>query len=221
MAILTRDPAEGARLPTEAQLADHYGVSVATLRHALAALEDDGLIERHRRRGTFIRSDVPRRRRLEVAGSLDTVISQQAAEDVRVLDIHQVATPAELTEHFGGERRVVAVRRLRFEDGEPVSYAENFVIPRWGRHLTAAQLERGSLTETLRRELGVAIARVEETAESHLATPDIAALLEVDLLSPILYCTGVTYDTDERVVDAAFLHYRGDRFTFAVNIDVS
>jgi len=221
LAILTRDPAEGARLPTEAQLADQYRVSLATLRQALAVLEDEGLIERHRRRGTFIRGEVPRRRRLEVAGSLDTVISQQAAEDVRVLDIREVDTPAELAERFRGEPHLVAVRRLRFEHGEPVSYAENFVIPRWGRHLTAEGLSRGSVTETLRRALGVPIARIEETAEAHLATPEIAQRLAVDLLSPILFCTGLTYDTDGAIVDAAFLYYRGDRFTFAVNIDVS
>lgn len=45
--------AEPLRLPTEAALATHYDVSVATVRRALTGLEAEGLVTRHRRRGTF------------------------------------------------------------------------------------------------------------------------------------------------------------------------
>jgi len=44
----------GARLPTESELIRQYGVGRITVRHALAALVKDGLIERRRRRGTFV-----------------------------------------------------------------------------------------------------------------------------------------------------------------------
>ena len=50
--ILGRSPQDPLRLPTEEQLAGHYGVSVLTMRQALKELEDEGLITRHRRRGT-------------------------------------------------------------------------------------------------------------------------------------------------------------------------
>lgn len=52
--ILGRTPDASLRLPTEEQLAAHYGVSVLTMRQALKELEEEGLISRHRRRGTFI-----------------------------------------------------------------------------------------------------------------------------------------------------------------------
>ena len=55
--ILGRSPQDPLRLPTEEQLAGHYGVSVLTMRQALKELEDEGLITRHRRRGTFIEPD--------------------------------------------------------------------------------------------------------------------------------------------------------------------
>lgn len=43
--ILGRSPQDPLRLPTEEQLAGHYGVSVLTMRQALKELEDEGLIE--------------------------------------------------------------------------------------------------------------------------------------------------------------------------------
>ena len=58
--ILGRSPQDPLRLPTEEQLAGHYGVSVLTMRQALKELEDEGLITRHRRRGTFIEPDARR-----------------------------------------------------------------------------------------------------------------------------------------------------------------
>lgn len=45
--ILGRSPRDPLRLPTEEQLAGHYGVSVLTMRQALKELEDEGLITRH------------------------------------------------------------------------------------------------------------------------------------------------------------------------------
>ncbi|HEX5325898.1 MAG TPA: GntR family transcriptional regulator, partial [Acetobacteraceae bacterium] len=47
--------ADGARLPSEAQLGERYGVSRITIRQALADLERQGLLERTPGRGTFVR----------------------------------------------------------------------------------------------------------------------------------------------------------------------
>jgi GntR family transcriptional regulator len=54
--------------------------------------------------------------------------------------------------------------------------------------------------------------------EARLATPELAGLLGVALLSPILLCACVTHDEGERVVDTARIYYRGDRFKYSVII---
>ena len=48
----------GSRLPTERRLAANLGVTRSEVRHALAALEADGLISREVGRGTFLRDAV-------------------------------------------------------------------------------------------------------------------------------------------------------------------
>ncbi len=48
----------GARLPTERELARHYGVGRNTVRRVLGNLESRGLIVRHVGRGTFVADDL-------------------------------------------------------------------------------------------------------------------------------------------------------------------
>jgi DNA-binding FadR family transcriptional regulator len=55
------DYAYGGKLPPERHLSDQLGVSRATLRKALDALERDGLIWRHVGKGTFVANGTPSR----------------------------------------------------------------------------------------------------------------------------------------------------------------
>src|SRR3546814_13956645 len=45
----------GSQIPTVDRLADECGVARATIRQALDLLQGEGLIERHRGKGTFVR----------------------------------------------------------------------------------------------------------------------------------------------------------------------
>lgn len=45
----------GQRLPTETELAEQFDVSRASVREALSILESEGLVERHKNGGTFMR----------------------------------------------------------------------------------------------------------------------------------------------------------------------
>ncbi|MBF9135038.1 winged helix-turn-helix transcriptional regulator [Plantactinospora sp. S1510] len=51
--------APGEKLPTYAQLADHFGISVTTAQNALRILRERGLVEGHQGKGTFVAEDPP------------------------------------------------------------------------------------------------------------------------------------------------------------------
>jgi GntR family transcriptional regulator len=219
--ILGRSPEAPLRLPTEDALAEHYGVSVLTMRQALKELEVEGLISRHRRRGTFIEPGARRGRPVRLLGSVDTIVAQQSGEDTTLLGHGPTKVPTELAEYFPGLGEAVSYRRLRRErpSGEPTNWAENLVHPEIAERIDSAALERMPMTKVLRDEVGVRISRITDTVEARLADPDTARLLEVPLLSPILHYTGVIYDADDRVVDVVRIHYRGDRFSFSVTVE--
>ncbi|MEU2183293.1 GntR family transcriptional regulator [Streptomyces thermolilacinus] len=219
--ILGRSPDASLRLPTEEQLAAHYGVSVLTMRQALKELEQEGLISRHRRRGTFIEPGARRSAPRRVLGSVDAIVAQQSGERTTVLGHGAAKVPGELAEFFPDVAEVVTYRRLRrdVETGEPTNWAENAVRPELADRIDLADLERWPMTKVLRDAVGVRISRITDTVEARLADPTTASLLEVPLLSPILHYTGVTYDEDGRVVDVARIRYRGDRFSFTVTVE--
>ncbi|MEU3355805.1 GntR family transcriptional regulator [Streptomyces sp. NPDC037389] len=219
--ILGRRPDDPLRLPTEDALAAHYGVSVLTMRQALKELETEGLITRHRRRGTFIEPSARRGSPVRLLGSVDTIVAQQSGEHTAVLGHGPAPVPAELAEHFPGLDEAVAYRRLRHDEasGEPTNWAENLVRPELAEHIDVTDLTRWPMTKVLRDVVGVRISRITDTVEARLADPETARLLQVPLLSPILHYTGITYDENGRAVDIARIHYRGDRFSFTVTLD--
>ncbi|MEU1186592.1 GntR family transcriptional regulator [Streptomyces sp. NPDC005859] len=221
--ILGRSPQDPLRLPTEEQLAGHYGVSVLTMRQALKELEDEGLITRHRRRGTFIEPTALRGAPVRLLGSVDAIVAQQSGMTTEVLDHGRTAVPAEVAEHFPDLTEVATYHRLRSDakTGEPTNHARNYVRPELAALIDPDDLVGRPMTKVLRDLVGADISRITDTVEARLADPETAQLLRVPLLSPILHYTGVTYDTAGRVLDVAVIHYRGDRFSFTVTLDAT
>lgn len=222
--ILGRAPDAPLRLPTEEELAHHYGVGVLTMRQALKELETEGLITRHRRRGTFIAPDTRRERTVRLLGSVDAIVAQQSGEQTTLLDTGPEPLPAEFANQFPGLAEVTVYRRLRRDrtSGEPVNWAENMIRPEVARRIDPALLERGwPMTKVLRDAAGVRISRITDTVEARLAEPRTARLLDVPLLSPILHYTGMSYDERGRVVDVVRIHYRGDRFSFSLTVEAA
>ena len=60
-AIAAGDPGPGDKLPPARQLADSLGVNVHTLLRAFKTLQDEGLLEVRRGRGTLVTDHAPER----------------------------------------------------------------------------------------------------------------------------------------------------------------
>ncbi|MFF2995549.1 GntR family transcriptional regulator [Streptomyces sp. NPDC057950] len=219
--ILGRSPQDPLRLPTEEQLAGHYGVSVLTMRQALKELEDEGLINRHRRRGTFIEPSARRGAPVRLLGSVDTIVAQQSGMTTELLGHGPAPLPAELAEYFPDVAEVGTYHRLRSDEktGEPTNHARNYVRPELAALIDPQDLVRWPMTKVLRDAVGLRISRITDTVEARLADPETARLLQVPLLSPILHYTGIVYGEDGVALDVARIHYRGDRFSFTVTLD--
>lgn len=218
--ILAGTLGAGERLPPEPALARRHGVSVVTVRQALRTLGDEGLITRHRGRGTFVTGGPHHGQELRLLGSVDAVIAQQYSEQTEVLERATVPVPPALARHFPDETEVVFFRRLRREGGRPLSCALNWVVPEYGRQIDAARLQRDPMLKILRDTLGVKLSDVQIAVEARRASQEIAAALGIDVMSPVLFFSGVVLDLARRVVDVAWIHYRADRFTFTLDVDV-
>ncbi|HEX9542786.1 MAG TPA: GntR family transcriptional regulator [Streptosporangiaceae bacterium] len=219
-AIAGLDHDAPTRLPTEAQFARHFGVSVTTVRQALASLAADGLITRHRRRGTFANPDALRSRTLRVLGSADAIMAQQSSDEIQVLGRARVPGGSGPAARLGTAGQAVLIRRLRLDGGVPVSYAENYLRPEHADRITDEALIAAPITKILHNDLSLPLTRIDNAVSARTATAGLAALLRVDVLSPVLVSDNVTYAAGGTPVDVARIHYRGDRFTFAISLDI-
>src|SRR5919106_5252870 len=90
-AMVRGDYGPDDRLPTEHELCARYGISRTPVTRALSELAEEGVIVRHRRRGTFVnphwaarRSDQPEVRIVVPEGPWEEMVRASAPADIRV-----------------------------------------------------------------------------------------------------------------------------------------
>ncbi|CAM5244134.1 GntR family transcriptional regulator OS=Streptomyces tendae OX=1932 GN=F3L20_09260 PE=4 SV=1 [Streptomyces tendae] len=115
------------------------------MRQALKELEDEGLITRHRRRGTFIEPDALRGAPVRLLGSVDAIVAQQSGMTTELLGHGPAPVPSELAAYFPDLTETAAYHRLRADEktGEPTNHARNHVRPELAERIDPQDLGGG------------------------------------------------------------------------------
>lgn len=149
---------DGARLPAERRMAEELGVSVGTLRKALADLQNKGLLERRQGSGNYVRArpmveSVYSFFRLELAegGGMPTA---------KVIDVVKLRKPADAP-YFGPGMAAHCIRRMRSLDKLPIAIEEIWLDDRFIDRLRSRDLP-DSLYFFYKKTLGLVISRIED-----------------------------------------------------------
>ncbi|BAJ32937.1 MULTISPECIES: GntR family transcriptional regulator [Kitasatospora] len=207
----------GGRLPTEAGLAERYGVARATVRQALRDLLIEGRLRRQGR-GTVV-AGAKIEQPLSLASYTEGVTRQGLRPGRTLIALDRL--PAD----------PVAAERLAVPAGEPLWHLERVLRAdeeRVGLESTYLPVARvpdlaaefdpaGSLYEHL-RERGVRLARAEERIETVLATPREALLIGTPPALPMLLLHRRSRDADGHPLELVRTLYRGDRFSFTLDL---
>ncbi|MCQ9164435.1 MULTISPECIES: GntR family transcriptional regulator [unclassified Arthrobacter] len=205
----------GSQLPSERDLAEHFGVARMTVRHAIEALVDEELLDRVVGVGTFVSHE-----KLDVQVKLTSYSEEMQRRGMRpaarTLSFEQIPATARLARELQMEegQPVIRFRRLLLADEEPMSVDENF-IPAWR---VPGILEQGpptSLYNLLSERYGLVIEWGEDIVEANAATPSIARLLKVDVGAPVLRMERHAF-VSQSSVDYSISFYRADRYKLRV-----
>jgi GntR family transcriptional regulator len=178
-------------LPSEAELSATYRASRVTIRKALEALREEGLIDARQGLGWFVAAD-PLRQSLGRLGTIESQLTASGLEPVRrILEFGFVDAPARARRALGVDT-VLQVRRLNLADGEPFARVTVWCPEHLGRSLSKADVERSPFYELLPVPLGGATQSIGAAA----ATAEDARLLEIPAGSPVLVCERVTRSAD-------------------------
>ncbi len=199
----------GARLPTEADLAQHYAVNRHTVRRAMEELARDGQVRVEQGRGSFVAEDV-----LDYEVSARTRFSEWIRKhdrepSGRVLSLAALPAPRAVAEALGipAGAAMVRLERLGLADGRPVSLAQHhFAVARFPG-IEAALASHGTISAAL-AALGVAdyFRRVTRVS-ARLPRPEEAALLETPRSRPLLITENINVDAEGRVVEFGLARY--------------
>ncbi|MBP0457640.1 GntR family transcriptional regulator [Streptomyces bomunensis] len=205
-------------LPTERELAVQHGVSRATVRQALRALEESGAVYRVQGAGTFV-ADTTISKSLSLTSFSEDMDARGLRPGSRVLVADEVPAGSAVAEdlQLSPDEPVVRLVRLRLADNAPMCL-ETVYFPS-GRvpGLLGADLT-GSLYALLEEEHGVRLVLADQVVKAVTVDGADAALLALAPGSPALRIHRIGRDERGRPVERTTSVYRADHYDIAFTI---
>lgn len=205
-----------ARLPSEQDLTERFGVSRITAKRAMDELAADGLVVRERARGTRViyqppSAPIPS----SVEGLLENLIAMGLETTARLLEFEYLRASEAIAQALELEvgREVQRAVRVRYLDDTPFSHLTTYVPAGIGRQYNAEELSSLSLLSLLER-CGVKVESAEQTISATLADSGIAQHLGVDVGSALMKITRVVRDQTGAPVEFITALYRPDRYQY-------
>jgi GntR family transcriptional regulator len=211
----------GQRMPSEPALCEHFAVSRTTVRHALAALEREGLLRKEKGRGAFV---------AEPRSSSWLLQSAQGFYEEAVRAGHRVTSvvlrrEVEVLPRWAADAldlpvgsEGVTLERLRSIDDHLVMYVLNHLPVDLAETVLAADLENGSLYGVLEERQGLNVVGGRRVVEAVTAEQELARLLQVAPGAPLLLVESVSWEGNLRPFECYRAWHRADRTKIDVQI---
>jgi len=209
---------EGKLLPKEEDLAKRFGVSRNTVRQGMYKLVMEGLVVRKKGVGTMVAPQTITTH-LDEWHSFTREMTQRGVslKNYRV-NVKADSADAKLARIFNIEKGTPLVRleRLRGDDNEPFVYFISWFHPRVG--ITGDEDFSRPLYEILEKDLSVYPSRSSEELEAVTADKEMVKYLNISKHTPVLYRKRQVYDAGNRIIEYNVGFYRGDKFTYSIDI---
>ncbi|RBW67373.1 GntR family transcriptional regulator [Bacillus taeanensis] len=209
----------GDLIPTEVELMEEFNVSRTTLRQAITALVQDGLLEKRQGKGTTVKSQ-------KLVGSLGRLTG--FAEEVMEKGYHPHSKLLRAEFHDGlyiekkklkldDDSRVLVIERIRFADDEPIAFERTCWPEHIGEILMAHDLNGAKYYQIL-EDHSVYLKKANETITAVNATLYEADLLGISGGQALLEMTRLAYGIDDQPIEFTRTKYRSDRYHYNIEL---
>jgi GntR family transcriptional regulator len=170
-------------------MSQEFAASRVTVRRALELVRDDGLIASRQGFGWFVATE-PVRQSLHSLGTIEAQIEGVGKISERRVEEFAFEQPPARVRTLLRTDQVLRVKRVNFADGDPFAVVTVWCPADLGAKLSRSDVEQSPFYELINVELRGAT----QTIGADSAEPADAALLGVQVGSPLLRCQRVTTD---------------------------
>lgn len=214
----------GDALPSETELQTAFGVSRATVRQALAILEQRGEVDRHQGRGTFVALPAMERDLAELTSFSEHVSSRGMRPSSRLVECRTVVADTDSdARHFAAGTPLVRVVRVRLANdvavGVHTAYLPMEVAARIGFTEEVLRTDSSVSMYALLDRGGIHLAHADEHLRARLADATEVRLLEVRRPIPVMSVLRKSYDQRSRLVEVVRAVYLGHKYDYVVQLD--
>ena len=210
-------PSDDDRFHTEQALCELYGVSRATIRQAVAELEEEGLLARRQGSGTRVI-----RPKIDESFSPLTSFSKQWAQSGRSLKVEllrcerALPCPAPFAEMLGlpAGAQTACIERFRLAGAMRIVWDQRYIPLTVAEGIPRRDFAKVSLVDLLARK--VEFDRGESQLEAGLAGEEHAERLDLLPHDPVLIRHLTYFATDGRPVMAGVSVYRADQVRYTL-----
>jgi len=203
----------GKMLPTENALAERFAVNRHTVRRAIAALAEQGLVETRQGSGTYVPEAVMDYAVKKRTRFSETVSAQSRVPTVRVIASSILTATDSAAKALGLKRgaKVVCIRTLGQADDTALSLADHYFAAGRFANLGKAVERTGSISIAL-KEFGIDdFSRISTRVTARLPMREDAKLLQQPPQRPVLLCESVNATPDGKPLEYGRTQFAGDR----------
>jgi GntR family transcriptional regulator len=206
----------GDLVDSERELARIHGVSLMTARHALIALEREGLVVRRRGAGTFVAP--PKIHFNKLMSYTEQMSARGLGVSSKVLSLgifhseHEIAARLALP----ATAQLVRLERLRLSGNEPCALETCYLSADEFAGVMQARLDRVSLFSLLEHDYEFKIAHADEEVDATDADAQTARLLEIPPGTAVLRIRQKIFSTRGRPGLYVLGLYRSDRHSLFI-----
>jgi GntR family transcriptional regulator len=206
-----------AKLPSEAELIERFGVSRVTVRQALRKLAQAGLVISRQGKGVFVAGAVVNQELTALRGFYDNLVMQGHDPASTVLRFECRRSSVSAPELRRLEHDIYCFRRLWRIGDMPVAVADAS-IPGAGRKVTREDVERLPVYSIVRDVIQREVARASVQVRAAKCTAGIAKLLRITAGAGILEMERTSYDAEGLAVELTRFSVPPEIFAFQMEI---
>lgn len=216
--ILSKEWADGCRIPVEAEFCEMFGVSRITVRKALEELQSEGYLVKIQGKGTFVRNQMLEQHLSKFYSFSEELRKQGMEEEAEVLELTTLDATEEVASYLQLEVGDPVVRVFRVRRTEHGPYAvETSYIPKYlTGDMSKQMINENGLYRTLKKH-GVTVNAARETFRAINVNKEQSKLLDVRIDAAAIALTRIAY-SGSSVVEYCISIVRGDFFSYSVEL---